>query len=79
MGIKDCETDALAHQFAPHKKAGLTEAAHTAWTRELEREQGKPSRVELGVEFCRDLRAKGNPAKGQSVDKAFRDNLYEDG
>jgi len=44
---------------------------------ELEREQGKPSLVELGVEFCRELRAKGNPAKGQPVDKAFRDSLYE--
>lgn len=33
---------------------------------------------ELGVQFCRDLRARGDSAKGQPADKAFRDSLYED-
>ena len=60
------------------KKIGLTEAVHAALVHELEREQGKPSLVDLGVQFCRDLRARGNPAKGQPADKAFRDSLYED-
>jgi antitoxin VapB len=44
----------------------------------LEREKGRPSLVDLGVQFCRDLRAKGAPSKGQPADKAFRDSLYED-
>ena len=60
------------------EKIGLTDAVHAALAHELEREQGKPSLVELGVKFCRDLRARGNPAKGQPADKAFRDSLYED-
>jgi len=71
--IKNPETDALARKVAAVKKIGLTEAVHTALAHELEREQGRPSLVDLGVQFCRDLRAKGQPA-----DKAFRDSLYED-
>ncbi|UGY11785.1 type II toxin-antitoxin system VapB family antitoxin (plasmid) [Bradyrhizobium septentrionale] len=78
--IKNPETDALARKVAALKKIGLTEAVHAALAHELEREreQGKPSLVDLGVQFCRDLRAKGNPAQGQPADKAFRDSLYED-
>ena len=76
--IKNPETDALARRVAAQKKTGLTEAVHTALAHELEREQGKPSLVDLGVKFCRDLRAKGQPARGRPADKAFRDSLYED-
>ena len=76
--IKNPDTDALARKVAAVKKTGLTDAVHTALVHELEREQGKPSLVDLGVKFCRDLRARGNPAKGQPADKAFRDSLYED-
>ncbi|MDT2023251.1 type II toxin-antitoxin system VapB family antitoxin [Methylocella sp. CPCC 101449] len=76
--IKNSETDALARKVAALKKLSLTEAVHTALLHELEREQGKPSLVELGIQFTRDLRAKGQPAEGQPADKAFRDSLYED-
>jgi antitoxin VapB len=76
--IKNPETDALARKVAALKKIGLTDAVHAALVHELEREQGKPSLVDLGVQFCRDLRARGNPAEGQPADKAFRDSLYED-
>lgn len=65
--------------MAALKRIGLTEAVHTALAHELEREQGTPSLVEIGVRFCSELRAKGNPAKGQPADRAFRDSLYEDG
>lgn len=34
-------------------------------------------RVEADVEFCRALRAKGRPERGQPADKTFRDGLYE--
>lgn len=61
--IKNPDTDALARRIAALKKIGLTEAVHTALTHELEREQGKPTLVDLGVQFCRDLRARGNPQK----------------
>ena len=77
--IKNSETDALARKVAALKKTGLTEAVHVALAHELEREQGKPSLVEIGVQFCRDLRARGRPARGKPADKAFRDSLYEQG
>ena len=76
--IKNPETDALARRVAALKKIGLTEAVHTALAHELEREQGRPSLVDLGVQFCRDLRAEGNLQSGKPADKAFRDGLYED-
>mgnify|MGYP001116364129 CR=1 FL=1 len=76
--IKNPETDTLARRVAALKKVGLTEAVHTALARELEREQGKPSLVDLGMQFCRDLRAKGHPDKGKAADKVFRDSLCED-
>ncbi|GGI27566.1 MULTISPECIES: type II toxin-antitoxin system VapB family antitoxin [Bradyrhizobium] len=75
--IKNPDTDALARRIAALKKIGLTEAVHTALTHELEREQGKPTLVDLGVQFCRDLRARGNPQKSRPADKVFRDGLYE--
>lgn len=75
--IKNPETDALARKVAALKKIGLTEAVHVALAHELEREQGKPSLVEIGVRFCRELRAKGHPERGRPADKAFRDSLYE--
>lgn len=74
--IKHPQTDALARKVAALKKIGLTEAVHVALAHELEREQGKSSLIELGLQFCRDLRARSNPAKGQPADKAFRDSLY---
>ncbi|MGD9920293.1 MAG: type II toxin-antitoxin system VapB family antitoxin [Pseudorhodoplanes sp.] len=58
--IKNPETDALARKVTAMKRTGFTEAVHAA----LAREQGNPSLVEIGVQFCRDLRAKGNPATG---------------
>lgn len=66
-------------ELARLKGTGLTEAVHTALRNELEREQGKPSLVDLGVDFCRQLRARGNPNRGRPADKAFIDSLYEDG
>lgn len=76
--IKNPETDLLARKVAALRRRGLTEAVHAALLHELEREQGKPSLVELGIEFARELRARGNPKKGRPADKAFRDSLYED-
>ncbi len=76
--IKNAATDALARKVAALKKTGLTEAVHTALANELAREQEKPSLVETGVAFIRELRAKGNPKRGHAADKAFRDGLYEE-
>ena len=71
--IKNSSTDALARKLASVKKTGLTRAVHLALEHELAREQAKPSLVEIGVQFCRDLRDRG----GKPVDKVFRDSLYE--
>ena len=76
--IKKPETDALARKLAALKRTGLTEAVHVALTHEIERETGKPTLVEIGVAFARELRASSRPAKGKPADKMFRDSLYED-
>ena len=78
LHIKNPKTDALAREVAAIKKIGLTEAVHMALEHELAREKAKPSLVEIGVQFCRDLRARGNPAKGKRSDRAFCDSLYDD-
>ena len=46
----------------------------------LDAELGQPgmSIVDVGVAFCRKLRARGNAAKGRPVDKTFRDGLFDD-
>ncbi|MER8864386.1 type II toxin-antitoxin system VapB family antitoxin [Mesorhizobium sp. M0751] len=74
---KNPETDALAPRVAALKRTGLTEAGHAALKHELEREQARASLVEIGVRFCRDLRAQGKPDRGRPANKAFRDSLYE--
>jgi antitoxin VapB len=76
--IKNPETDALARRVAALKNIGITEAVHEALSHELAREQGQPSLVDIGINFCRKLRAKGDAARGRPADKAFRDSLYED-
>ena len=76
--IENPETDALARRVAALKKIGLTQAVHTVLAHEIEREQGRPSLVVLGVQFCRDLKAESYPQSGKPADKTFRDSLYED-
>ncbi len=34
--------------------------------------------VEIGVDFARKLRARGDAARGRPADKAFRDSLFDD-
>ena len=76
--IKNPATDAPAHKVAALKRTGLTEMVHGALAHEPARENGKPTLVESRVQFCRELRAKGRPAKGKPADKAFRDSLYKE-
>ena len=40
--------------------------------------KAEPSLVELGMEFARALRAKGDSSKNLPADKEFIDSLYED-
>ena len=76
--IKNPATDALALRVTAPKRTGLTEAVHLSLEQELERQNAKPSVVEISVEFARRLRARGNAAGGRPADKAFIDSLYED-
>jgi antitoxin VapB len=76
--IKNPDTDRLARRVAARKKIGLTQAVHDALQKEWEREEGKPSLVEISADFARKLRAMGDPTKGLPADKAFIDSLYED-
>jgi len=45
---------------------------------EPEKEEAKPSLVEIGVAFGRLLRARANEACADLIDKGFIDSLYED-
>jgi len=73
--IRNEATDALARRLARLKGVGLTEAVHEALRLEVERLQKEPSASELAVDFCRRLRARGDPERGRPVDKRFFDEL----
>ena len=74
--VKDPEVDRLAERLVAIKKVNKTEVVRQALLHELERERAIPSLVDLGVDFCRALRARANPVSGMSADKAFIDGLY---
>ncbi len=74
--VKDPEVDSLANRLVAIKKVSKTEVVRQALLHELERERAIPSLVDLGVDFCRALRARANPASGMPADKAFIDGLY---
>jgi antitoxin VapB len=76
--VKDPEIDRLAERLVAIRKVSKTEVVRQALLHELEREKAIPSLVDLGVDYCRALRSRGNPAKGLPADKAFIDGLYGD-
>lgn len=45
---------------------------------DAELEPARASVVEVGVDFARNLRARGDAARGRPADKAFRDSLFDD-
>ena len=45
---------------------------------DVEVDQARMSVVEVGVDFVRKLRARGDAAKRRPADKAFRDSLFDD-
>ena len=76
--VKDNEVDRLARRLASLRNASKTEVIRQALLNELEREEAKPSLVEVGVAFCRSLRSKGDAMRAAPADKAFIDSLYGD-
>jgi len=75
--VKDSEVDRLARRLAGLRNASKTEVIRQALMNELEREEAKPSLVEVGIAFCRALRAKGDVSRRAPADKVFIDSLYE--
>ena len=67
---EDLSADEIAAVAASEMEGGL---AHL----NAEMDQPEISMVELGVEFCRRLRARGPTAERKPADKAFRDGLYD--
>jgi len=75
--VKDPEVDRMAAELADARNTTKTEVVRQALQHEMEREE-RDTYVERAVAFARRLRAKGNPDRIQTVDKAFIDSLYED-
>jgi len=76
--IRNTDTDALARRLAAARGVGLTEAVHAALENELARVNAEPSAVELGIDFARKLRARGDPQLRKPADRDFIDSLYGD-
>jgi hypothetical protein len=74
--VKDPEVNKFAERLVAIRKVSDTEVVRRALLQELEREKAIPSLVDLGVDYCLALRARGNPASGLSADKLFVDSLY---
>ena len=77
--VRDPEVDRLVGELAQRRRLSKTEVVRQALANELERERGKPSLVEVGIAFCRELRLRGDADAARTADKAFIDSLYEDG
>ncbi len=45
---------------------------------DAELDQAGMSVVDVGLDFARKLRARGDVARGRPADKAFRDSLFDD-
>jgi antitoxin VapB len=75
--VKDPEVDQLATLLAERRNTTKTEVLKQALRRELERPDADPTLAEIGLEFARQFKAKGDPAKVLPVDKDYIDSLYE--
>ncbi|ACB97259.1 type II toxin-antitoxin system VapB family antitoxin [Beijerinckia indica] len=73
--IKDASVDELAAELAHLLSVNKTEAVRLALRQALDREKATESLAEQAVRFCRDLRARSHPERGQPADKAFFDEL----
>jgi antitoxin VapB len=74
--IKDLEVDSMAERLAALTHVTKTEAVKRALRHELERQADRPTLVDRGLDFTRELRARAgnNPA---AADKPFIDSLYD--
>lgn len=75
--VKDPEVDRLAALLAERRGMTKTEVLRQALRRELERPETKSGLADIGLEFARQFKAKGDPAKILPIDKDYIDSLYE--
>jgi antitoxin VapB len=76
--IKDPEVSELARRYQKLSKAPTkTDAVRRALQHAIDDLADKPGLADIAVGLCRDLRAKANPSRSKSADKAFIDSLYE--
>jgi len=75
--VKDPEVDRLAERLSMLTRVSKTEAVRSALRHELARVEPPSEFVARGLKFVRDLEARAPLKKGQLVDKAWIDSLYE--
>lgn len=75
--VKDPEVDQMAERLSRLARISKTEAVRRALRRELEHVEQPSDFVERGMAFTRALEARAPRARGEPVDKAWIDSLYE--
>jgi len=75
--VRDPEVDRMAERLSRLNKVSKTEAVRGALRRELERVAPQSDFVERGLAFVRELEARAPRERGQPIDKAWIDSLYE--
>ena len=74
--IRNRETEKLARELARSAKLGLTEAVHAALSNELRRREQEVPLWDRTKALRKRIRRRIKDPR--PVDKAFRDDLYED-
>ena len=75
--VKDPEVDRMAERLSQLNRVSKTEAVRRALRRELEKVEPPSDLVHRMEAFVRDLEARAPRDRGQPVDKAWIDSLYE--
>lgn len=76
--IKRPDVVKLVDRLAVARNQPKIEVIKRALERELEREEAKPSLVDMTLDFAAELRKRTDPEGGLPADKAWIDGLYED-
>ena len=75
--VKDPEVDRMAERLSRIAGISKTEAVRRALRRELEQVETPSEFVERGLAFVRALEARAPRERGEPIDKAWIDSLYE--
>ncbi|NBB65342.1 transcription factor [Pseudomonas sp. ODNR1LW] len=75
--VKDPEVDQMAERLSRIGGISKTEAVRRALRRELDQVEAPSDLVERAMAFVSELNARAPRERGQPVDKAYIDSLYE--